>query len=109
MTKITYFFTLKKNYLSGVPQVPGINPNPLAKSAGAVEYTDCISAKEYDPLPYNKCPIYDTKKSDEAPVIVGLWEMQSTPSSPLLSGPLWPRVVAPDRVLSMGQIELIYI
>ena len=35
-----------------------------------------------------------------------LWEMQSTPLLPLLPGPLWPGVVAPDRVLSMGQIEL---
>ena len=24
----------------------------------------------------------------------------------LLPGPLWPAVVSPDRVLSMGQIEL---
>ena len=32
--------------------------------------------------------------------------MQSTPSLPSLPGPLWPRVVAPDRVLSRGQIEL---
>ena len=32
--------------------------------------------------------------------------MQSTPSLPSLPGPLWPGVVAPDRVLSMGQIEL---
>ena len=31
--------------------------------------------------------------------------MQSTPSLPLLSGPLWNGVVAPDKVLSMGQIE----
>ena len=35
--------------------------------------------------------------------------MQSTPSLPLLPGPLWPRVVVLDRVLSMGQIELKYI
>ena len=35
-----------------------------------------------------------------------LWGMQSTPSLPSLPGPLWPRVVAPDRALSMGQIEL---
>ena len=35
-----------------------------------------------------------------------LWGMQSTPSLPLLTHPLWPRVVAPDRVLCMGQIEL---
>ena len=32
--------------------------------------------------------------------------IQSTPSLPSLPGPLWARVVAPDRVLSMGQIEL---
>ena len=30
----------------------------------------------------------------------------STSSLPLLQGPLWPGVLAPDRVLSMGQIEL---
>ena len=38
-----------------------------------------------------------------------MWElygMQSTPSLLLLTGPLWPRVVAPDRVLSIDQIEL---
>ena len=35
-----------------------------------------------------------------------LWVMQSTPSLPSLLGPLCPGVVAPDRVLSMGQIEL---
>ncbi len=35
-----------------------------------------------------------------------LWGMWSTPSLPLLPDPLWPREVAPDRVLSMGQIEL---
>ena len=35
-----------------------------------------------------------------------LWRMQCTSSLPLLPGPLNPGVVAPDRVLSMGQIEL---
>ena len=35
-----------------------------------------------------------------------LWGMQSTTSLPSLSGPLWPGVVAADRVLSMDQIEL---
>ena len=35
-----------------------------------------------------------------------LWEMRSTPSLPSIPGPLWPGVVAPDRVLSRGQIEL---
>ena len=32
--------------------------------------------------------------------------MQSTVLMPLLPGPLWPVVVAPDRVLSIGEIEL---
>ena len=54
-----------------------------------------------------KCPGYDTKQSDgEVPVMLELWGMRSTPSLPLLPGPLWPWVVTPDRVLSIGQIEL---
>ena len=35
-----------------------------------------------------------------------LWGIQSTPSLPLVAGPLWPGVIAADRVLSIGQIEL---
>ena len=35
-----------------------------------------------------------------------LWGKQSNPSLPSLLGPHRPGVVAPDRVLSMGQIEL---
>ena len=35
-----------------------------------------------------------------------VWAMQSTLSLPSLSNPLWPGVVAPDRALSMSQIEL---
>ena len=31
-----------------------------------------------------------------------LWGLQSSPSLPLLPGPLWPGTVASDRVLSMG-------
>ena len=38
--------------------------------------------------------------------MLGLWGMWSTSSLPLLLGSLWPGVVAPDRVLSMDQIEL---
>ena len=54
----------------------------------------------------NKWPGYDTKQSDgEVPVMLELWGMQSTPSLPSLPGRLWPGVVAPERVLSMGQIE----
>ena len=47
------------------------------------------------------------KQSDsQVPVILKLWEMWSTPSLPLLTGSLWPGVVAPERDLLMGQIEL---
>ena len=53
------------------------------------------------PHPHNECPGYDTKQSDgEVPVILELWGMQSNPSLRSLPDPLWPRVVAPDRVLS---------
>ena len=46
----------------------------------------------------NECPGYDTKQSDgEVPVMLELWGMRSTPLLPLLPGPLWPWVVAPDK------------
>ena len=49
------------------------------------------------------------KQSDgEFPVMLDLWEVQSTHLLPSLPGPLWPGMVAPDRVLSMGQIELTF-
>ena len=75
----------------------------VAQSAVTVEYTDYTSAKGYNPA--NKCPGYDTKQSDgEVPVMLGLWGMWSTLS--LLPGSLWPGRVAPDKDLSIGQIEL---
>ena len=55
----------------------------------------------------NECPGYDTKQSEgEAPVMLEIWGMRSTSSLPLLPGLFWPGVVAPDKVLSRGQIEL---
>ena len=55
----------------------------------------------------NECSGYDTKQSDgDILVMLELWGMWSTLSLPSLPGPLWPRVVAPDRILSMSQIEL---
>ena len=48
-----------------------------------------------------------TKQSDgKVPVILELWGKRSTSSLPSHPGPLWSGVVASDRVLSMGQIEL---
>ena len=69
-----------------------------------VENIDCISAEGED-FP-NKCPRYDIKQSDdEATIMLELWGMWRTSSLPSLSSPLWPGMVALDRVLSMGQIE----
>ena len=71
----------------------------LAQLAGAVEYTDYRGVR----FPQR----YDTKQSDgEALVMLELWGMWSTLLLPLLPSPFRLGVVAPDRVLSMGQIEL---
>ena len=77
----------------------------MAQSAWAVEYTNCISAEELDSL--SECSGYDTKQSGgEALVMLELLGMLSTPSLPLLPGPLYPRVIASESFQSMGQIEL---
>ena len=58
------------------------------------------------PPPY-KFPGYETKQSDgEAPLMVELWGLRSNPSVQSLPSPLWPGVVASDRVRSIGQVEL---
>ena len=55
----------------------------------------------------NECSVYDTKQCDgDVPVMLELWGMQSISSLLSLPGRLWPGVVASDRVLSMGHIEL---
>ena len=57
--------------------------------------------------PINEYSGYDGKQSDVvSPVMLELRRIQSTPSLSWLPGLLWPGVVALDRVLSMGQIEL---
>ena len=62
--------------------------------------------KSKTPSP-NEYPGFDTKQSDgEAPVMLELWRMQSTSLLPSLPDPIWPQVVAPDRVLSMALIKL---
>ena len=75
----------------------------MAQLAGAAEYTDSISA-DWSDFP-NKCPEYDTKQSDgEASVMLELWVMWSTHFIAIF--PRFTFVVASDRVLSMGQVEL---
>ena len=53
---------------------------------------------------------YDTKQSDgDAPGMLELWEMQSTPLLPSLQGKLRLGLVTLDEVQSMTQIELLNI
>ena len=52
--------------------------------------------------PHQRLSRYNTKQSEGGdPVMLELWGLRSTSFIPL-----WPGVVGPDRVLSMGQIEL---
>ena len=78
---------LRRDYLTGVNFKPlkkvGLNFFLLHttsledRSTGAVEYTDCISAKGVIP-PFNECPRYDGKQSDgEAPVMLEICGMRS--------------------------------
>ena len=53
-----------------------------------------------------ECPRYDSKLSDSLAPVLELWGMWRTRLLPLLPGPLWPRVVVPQRVPCLGQIEL---
>ena len=76
----------------------------LLQLARAVEY-NCIYAERWDSLPH-KCPGYSTKLSDGETPILELWGMWTTPSLPLLPGPLWSGVAVPARVLSLDQIKL---
>ena len=88
-----------------LPRYVNWSSNFTTQLAGAIEHTNCISAEGCDRL--KECPGYDTKQSDgESPVMLEHWGMRRTPSLPSLRGPLWLRVVPPDRVLSMSQIEL---
>ena len=83
-------------------QVLQSNAN-IAQFAGAAEYTDYISTEREDSP--SKCSGYNNKQSDgEAPMILELWGIQSSPLLQSLPDLLWPGVVAPDRVLSMSQI-----
>ena len=77
--------------------------NETAQSMGPVKCTNCISAEDNIPP---KFPLYDTKTSDGKAPVLELLGMLSTPSLLLLPGPLWPEVVIPIRVPSIGQTEL---
>ena len=66
-------------------------PNQFAHSAP-------IASLQRGKTPANEFPWYDTKQSNgEVLVMLELWGMWSTPSLPLLPGPLWPGMVASDK------------
>ena len=46
-----------------------------------------------------------SKSFDGKAPVLDIWGILSTPSLPLLPDPLWPGVVAPESVQSVGQIE----
>ena len=77
----------------------------LAGRAGAKYYIDFISEEGQD------SPITSVLNMtlNNLIVMLELWEMRSSLLWPSLPGPLWPGAVAPDRVLSMGQIELYFV
>ena len=56
------------------------------------------------PPPRSVLDITLKPSNGQAPA-VEIWRMGSSPSLLLFPGSHWPRVVTPDRVLSMGQIE----
>ena len=52
------------------------------------------------------CSEYDIKPFDGKSPALEIWEMRGPPLLPLPPSSHWPRVAAPNRVLSMNQLEL---
>ena len=79
-----------------------------AQSAGADEYTGCISAERIRPSPQNECPVMTLNNLRVK--LQCYWnftiKMRSTPSLQSFPGPLLLGVIAADWAVFMGQIEL---
>ena len=67
--------------------------------------TASLQRSKTPPRRVRRCDV--KQYNDEAPVMLEFWGMQSTPSLLPLPGPLWPRMVLPERVESMGQKGLL--
>ena len=97
-----YIFCVVSWEVFFLPMVPS-NSGPVSWDCRTHQLHLCRRVR---PPLTNEFPGYDTKQSDgEVPIMLELSGMQSTPSLPSLPGSLWPGVVAPDRILSMGKIE----
>ena len=80
--------------------------NDTIQSVKAVEYTDWIFAgRDVRTPPHSEFPGYDIKQSDGVAPALEKWWWWSTSLLPSLPGPLWPRKVVSDGVLSVDQIE----
>ena len=78
----------------------------LSKKSAGIRIHQLYHCRGVRPT-HKDCPGYVTKQSyGEAHVILEFRGMQSSPSLPSLPGPLWSRVVASDRDLSMDEMEL---
>ena len=75
----------------------------IAQPAGAVEHTDYKSAEGLDTT-FNECPTYDMKQSDVEALVLEIWGNIDYPF--IVLAPFKQGVVAPDRILFIGQIEL---
>ena len=68
---------------------------------------ESLQRDKIPPTPTNEGIGYDTEQSDvEAPGMLELGGMHSTPLLPTLQSPCRPEVLASDWVLSMSQIEV---
>ena len=78
------------------------------KQLGLSNTPTALLQRSNTPLPtHNECPDITINKSDgDVPVILEFWGMRSTPSLSSLPCPLWSGVVATDRVLLMGKIQI---
>ena len=87
-------------------EIPSTEASTLQIVSVAFPPEQCTSPQLH-PCHTSECPVYVTKQFDGyVPVMQDLWGMRSTPPLPSLPGPFCPGVVAPDRALSLGQIEL---
>ena len=89
----------------------GSSLSDIAKSAAAVEYTDCISAEDKDPNS-NECSRYDTKQYDSggsSPVALGkIIQDNNSPYTPYChcsqdhSDPEWSHLVGSYLLVKSG-------
>ena len=102
---IGIFDVLGTNALKWLKIVLNIFSNKTYPNRLWLQETPTASLQKGKTLPMSVLD-YDTRQSDGKVPVLEIWGMWSTSSLPLLPGPLRLEAVEPDRVLSLGQIEL---